>query len=114
MADTDSFMRFLAAWALVHETADEGWKAAVERGADQAQGRMSEGPDAFVDGLSTMIAEEKERLKAALAQGGAEEAGGMADVSENLDELRFEVSELRGRIETLQATLDALVRHQEM
>jgi prefoldin subunit 5 len=34
----------------------------------------------------------------------------MADVSGHLDELRFEVGELRGRIESLQATLDALVR----
>ena len=24
---TDEFMRFMAAWALVHESADEGWKA---------------------------------------------------------------------------------------
>jgi hypothetical protein len=41
MADpmTRDFMRFLAAWALVHETADEGWRAAVERG-------RSAGPEA--------------------------------------------------------------------
>ncbi len=113
MADTDSFMRFLASWALVHETADEGWKAAVERGAAQGQGAMSEGPDAFVDGLSAMIAEEKERLKATLASGDLEPPGSMADVSSHLDELRFEVSELRGRIETLQASLDALTRRDE-
>lgn len=113
MADTDSFMRFLASWALVHETADEGWKAAVERGAAQARGAMGEGPDAFVDGLSAMISEEKERLKASLASGDAEPPGRMADVSTHLDELRFEVSELRGRIETLQAMLDALVRRGE-
>ncbi len=81
MAETDSFMRFLAAWALVHETADEGWKAAVDRGAEQAQGQMSQGPDAFVDGLSAMIAEEKERLKAALIEGGSEAPGSMTDVS---------------------------------
>ncbi len=112
MADADSFMRFLAVWALVHETADEGWKAAVERGAGQVHGQMSEGPDAFVDGLSAMIAEEKERLKDALAEGGVEPPGGMADVASHLDELRFEVSELRGRIETLQATLDSLVRRE--
>lgn len=113
MADTDSFMRFLASWALVHETADEGWKAAVERGAAQARGAMSEGPDAFVDGLSAMISEEKERLKASLASGDVEPPGSMAGVSTHLDELRFEVSELRGRIETLQAMLDALVRRGE-
>ena len=33
MSGNDEFMRFMAAWALVHETADEGWKAAVERGS---------------------------------------------------------------------------------
>lgn len=109
MADRDEFMRFLAAWALVHETADEGWKSAVERGSNQAPGTMSEGPDAFVDGLSAMIAEEKERLKASLAAGEVEPPGSMADVSHHLDDLRFEVSELRGRIESLQATLDSLV-----
>jgi NAD(P)-dependent dehydrogenase (short-subunit alcohol dehydrogenase family) len=113
MADTDSFMRFLASWALVHETADEGWKAAVARGVEQARGDMTEGPDAFVDGLSAMIAEEKERLKATLASGDLEPPGSMADVSEHLDALRFEVSELRGRIESLQASLDALGRTDE-
>jgi hypothetical protein len=113
MADTDSFMRFLASWALVHETADEGWKAAVTRGAEQERGVMSEGPDAFVDGLAAMIAEEKERLKVTLASGDLEPPGSMADVSEHLDELRFEVSELRGRLESIQASLDALARRDE-
>jgi len=110
VADTESFMQFLASWALVHETADEGWKAAVERGANQAPGQMGEGPDAFVDGLSALIAERKERLKASLAAGEVEPAGSMADVSTHLDGLRFEVGELRGRIESLQASLDALVK----
>ncbi len=106
--DTQQFMRFMAAWALVHETADEGWKSAVERGRAQAAGEMADGgPEAFVDGLSAMIAEETERLKAALAEGGVEGAS-KAEVAERLDELAFEVGELRGRIETLQASIDAL------
>jgi hypothetical protein len=67
---SDEFMRFMAAWALVHESADEGWKAAVDRGAGTTPEDMAEGPDAFVDGLAAAIAEEKERLKAALAEGG--------------------------------------------
>jgi len=107
---SDDFMQFLAAWALVHESADEGWKAAVERGRDRTPGSMSEGPEAFVDGLSAMVAEEKERLKASLASGEVEPPGTGADVSGRLDELRFEVSELRGLIESLQASLDALNR----
>jgi uncharacterized coiled-coil protein SlyX len=105
----DAFMRFLAAWALVHETADEGWKSAVARGASQETGEMGAGPEAFVDGLSAMIAEQKERLKAELATGELSEPGALSGVSELLEELRFEVSELRGHIESLQASLDALV-----
>lgn len=107
--DNNDFMRFMAAWALVHESADEGWKAAVERGADQRPGEMSDGPQAFVDGLSAAIAEEKERLKAALADGGVEAPGSRAAVSDKLDDLSFEVAELRGRLESMQASLDALL-----
>lgn len=105
----DQFMRFLAAWALVHETADEGWKAAVARGADQQPGEMNAGPEAFVDGLSAMVAEEKERLKASLAAGEVEAPGSRADLASKLDDLLFEVSELRGRLESMQTTLDAVL-----
>ncbi len=104
----DEFMRFLAAWALVHETADEGWKAAVTRGESQSPGEMGEGPEAFVDGLSAMIAEEKERLKDQLAKGAVEPAGSRADIAGKLDDLLFEVSELRGRLDSMQATLDSM------
>jgi len=94
----------------VHETADEGWKAAVERGASQQTGEMGSGPEAFVDGLSTMIAAEKERLKAELAAGAVTPPGSRTDVSAHLDELRFELAEVRGQLESMQASLDALVR----
>jgi hypothetical protein len=103
----DQFMQFLAAWALIHETADEGWKAAVVRGEDQAPGSMEAGPEAFVDGLSAMISAEKERLKAKLASGEMEPPGSKADVESKLDDLLFEVAELRGRLESMQASLDA-------
>ncbi len=105
----EEFMRFLAAWALVHETADEGWKSAVTRGTAQAPGEMGEGAEAFVDGLSAMIAEEKERLKASLAEGSPDEPGSRADVATRLDDLLFEVRELRGRLESMQGSLDALL-----
>ncbi len=108
MADNEDFMRFLASWALVHETADEGWKAAVTRGADQEPGGMDAGPEAFVDGLSALIAERKERLKAELAA-GSQGGDSRSDVAEHLDELRFEVAELRGRFESMQASLDAIL-----
>lgn len=107
MIDNTTFVRFLASWALVHEAADEGWKAAVARGAAQETGEMTGGPEAFVDGLSALIAEEKERLKAELAAGAVEQPGTMGDVSRLLEELRFEVAELRGYIESMQSTLDA-------
>jgi len=110
MPTNDQFMRFLAAWALVHETADEGWKAAVERGGSQANGDMATGPDAFVDGLTALVAEEKERLKADLAAGRFGENGDSGQAERSLDELRFEVAELRGSIESLQASVDALTR----
>jgi hypothetical protein len=108
MADNDTFLRFLAAWALVHETADEGWKAAVTRGAGQDAGRMDATSGAFVDGLSALVAEEKERLKAELASGERGGAASERELGDHLDALRFEISELRGRIESLQASVDAL------
>lgn len=108
MPSNEDFMRFLAAWALVHETADEGWKAAVVRGAGGEPGDMTSGPEAFVDGLSAMVAEQKERLKAELASGEVSAPGSSADVVTHLDELRFELAELRGRIESLQSSVDAL------
>lgn len=107
--DNQDFMRFMASWALVHETADEGWKAAVERGSEQGQGEMAQGPEAFVDGLSALIAEEKERLKASLASTESEPGSSRTEVSAHIDDLTFEVSELRGRLESMQASLDALL-----
>ena len=47
----NDFVRFLAAWALVHESADEGWKAAITRGRKLEPGDPAQGPEAFVDGL---------------------------------------------------------------
>ena len=95
MADNEDFMRFLASWALVHETADEGWKSAVARGNAQEPGDMDSGSEAFVDGLSAIIAERKEQLKAELAAGTEGDESARLGVSEHLDELRFEVAELQ-------------------
>ncbi|MFA5844323.1 MAG: hypothetical protein WC971_05765 [Coriobacteriia bacterium] len=106
----EDIVRFLAAWALVHETADEGWKAAVARGGVAGPEGMSGGPDAFVDGLSAVIAKEKERLKAALADGGSGGVDDEADVGRTLDDLRFEVGEVRARLESLEASVDAVRR----
>lgn len=107
----DDVMRFFAAWMLTHEVADEGLKAAVERGSVAGPGGMGGGPDAFVDGLAAMVAEEKERLKDALARrarGESDHAGERPDPA--LEELRFEVAELRGRLDAIEGTLDAIAR----
>lgn len=105
----NDFVRFLAAWALLHESADEGWKAAVSRGEQLSPGESKRGPEAFVDGLAALVAAEKEKLKSSLAGGerGTEMPG--SDVGARLDALGYELAELRGRIETLQASIDALV-----
>jgi len=109
------FVRFLAAWALLHESADEGWKAAIARGRAQTPGDAEGGPDAFVDGLAALVESEKERLKQELAQradtGHASGSDANA-LAAQVDAVRFELAELRGRIESLQASIDALVAQQ--
>lgn len=104
MAETD-VMRLFAMWMLAHEQADELMKAAVARGEAGAGEGMSGGADAFTDGFMAMVAGEKERLKAGIAAGGD---AGPAPRDERLAELRFEVGELRGRLDQMQATLDAI------
>lgn len=106
------FVRFLAAWALLHESADEGWKAAIDRGRAQSPGDSERGPDAFVDGLAALVETEKERLKTELAKAADEDGAGRSAstaTAAHLDAMRFELAELRGRIESLQASIDALV-----
>lgn len=108
----NDIVRMLAAWALVHESADEGWKAAIARGRKLAPGELDQDPAAFVDGLAALVAEEKEKLKATLA--GDEAAGTPpADLGAALEALRFELAELRGRIESLQTSVDAIAARQD-
>ncbi len=112
--DTRDLRSVLAAWALVHELADEGWKAAVARGeaapSYAADAPESGGEAAFVDAVAAQIHREKEALKARLdgtprQPAEASDAGG----SGALEALRFEVAEVRGRLESIETTLDALV-----
>ncbi|MEN6429457.1 MAG: hypothetical protein ABFC80_01240 [Coriobacteriales bacterium] len=108
---TDDVMRFFAAWMLTHETADEGLKAAIRRGEASGPEGMGGGPDAFVDGLAAMVAEEKEKLKAELeARARGEQTGPVEEPDPVLAEVRFEVSEMRGRLESMEATLEAIMR----
>jgi hypothetical protein len=106
---SDDLLGFLARWALLHELADEGWKAAVTRGAELGEQEMRRGPDALVDGLAALVSEEKDRLKDRLAADGSEDEDRRSDVGPALEELRFELAEMRGRLETLQASVDALL-----
>lgn len=105
---TDDVMRFFALWMLTHETADEGLKAAVARGEGGGPAGMEGGPDAFVDGLAAMVATEKEKLKAELTAGAVERPG--ADEHKiALEELRFEMAEMRGRMDALTGTLETVL-----
>jgi len=108
---TDDVMRFFAAWMLTHEVADEGLKAAVLRGEEGASEGMGGGPDAFVDGLAAMVAEEKEKLKRDLeARARGEVVAIETQPDPAIEELRFEVGELRGRLDNIESLLETLVR----
>jgi len=108
---TDDVMRFFAAWMLTHEVADEGLKAAVLRGDEGGAEGMGGGPDAFVDGLAAMVAEEKEKLKRDLeARARGEEVAIETQSDPAFEELRFEVGELRGRLDNIESLLETLVR----
>jgi len=108
MADFDP-MKFFALWMFTHEQADDLMMQSVERGKAVAGEGMSGGADAFTDGFMAMVAEEKARLKEQIASGHADEVSSEGD--ERLDELKFEVAELRGRLDQMQTTLDAIAAH---
>jgi hypothetical protein len=110
MLKNTDVMKFLAVWELLHESADEAMKAGIARGQNVEQGEMAADPGAFVDGLAAMVDVKKEIVKAELAAGtdaSLEEEEGPA--ARAIAELRFEVAELRGRLESMNSTLDALV-----
>jgi phage shock protein A len=108
MAEFDP-MKFFALWMFTHEQADDLMVQSVARGSAVAGEGMSGGPDAFTDGFMAMVAEEKARLKEQIATGGAGAPEGAAD--EHLAEVKFEVAELRGRLDQMQTTLDAIAAH---
>ncbi|HEY5516639.1 MAG TPA: hypothetical protein VIL15_00075 [Coriobacteriia bacterium] len=108
MADFDP-MKFFALWMFTHDQADDLMVQSVARGKAVAGEGMSGGPDAFTDGFMAMVAEEKARLKDQIASGHADD---VADPGyEKLDEVRFEVAELRGRLDQMQTTLDVIAAH---
>lgn len=100
-------MRALATLALLHEVADDAWKAAVERGRTAGPQGMSGGPDSFLNGLAALIAEERDRLKEEWARGPTAAEGADA-VAGELAELRFEVGAMRGRLEAIERLLEGV------
>lgn len=101
-------MKFFALWMFTHDQADDLMVQSVERGrANTAEG-MTGGADAFTDGFMAMVAEEKSRLREQIASGTLT---GATAGDERFDEVRFEVAELRGRFNQMQATLDAIATH---
>jgi len=102
-------MRFFAAWMLTHDTADEGLRAAIARGRTAGPEAMEGGPDAFVDGLAAMVADEMERLKTEIASGTVSQPTTAEDTQAALDELRFEVGELRGRLDRIETALETVL-----
>lgn len=109
MPDFDP-MKFFALWMFTHDQADDVMVEAIERGrAAQAGEGMSGGPDSFTDGFMAMVAAEKDRLKESIASGDAAALSGESD--ERFEEIRFEVAELRGRLDQMLATLDAIAAH---
>jgi len=108
---TDDVMRFFATWLFTHEAADEEIKAAIRRGIAEGPEGMTGGPDAFVDGLAAMVEEEKEKLKLDLeARARGERASEERESDPALDEIRFEVAELRGRLDTMESLLETILR----
>ncbi|MDA3936717.1 MAG: hypothetical protein PF636_07650 [Actinomycetota bacterium] len=108
MADFDP-VKFFALWMFTHDQADDLMVQSVERGSAVAGEGMSGGADAFTDGFMAMVAKEKARIKEQIASGKIDEAVNPQD--EALEEIRFEVAELRGAMQQMQTTLDALAAH---
>jgi hypothetical protein len=99
----DDLMRTFAGFAVAHEIADEGWKAAVARGQELEAGAPRT-PGDESDAIAAIIWREKDRLIAAMSEPPPADTGG-ADT----EALRFELAEVRGRMESLETALDALL-----
>ena len=118
-------LNMLAIWELIHESADEGLKSAIARGVEHSSGDAQKDPGSFVDGLSALVDSRKEELKRELlvtmdgekdapSEGSSSVLSGADDGAKDaIADLRFEVAELRGAIETLTTQVDALQRSYE-
>lgn len=108
-------VRFLATWSLLHDGADEAWQAALARAAarDSAETLDDAEGEPFADALVALVEREKRRLKATLTAGESPSEPAGTELAEALRELRFEVADVRARLETLQASIDALLEQPE-
>lgn len=79
-----------------------------EEDASSEPGQSGTDPREFVGGLAARIAEEQARLKTVLASGEVEPVGSRADLGTKLDDLQFEVAELREMLQSLRTSLDLL------
>lgn len=104
---SDDLLAFLARWALLHEFADDAWRGAVARGREGGAPGMQGGSDAFLDGVAALVAEEKDALRARLTD-RPESADEPAGTKTALEEIRFELGEIRGRLESLETAIGAL------
>lgn len=136
---SDDPLRALATLALLHELADDAWREAVERGraavrpaasagAQEGTARTRpaaaeprsvaaverEGGDAFLDALAALVADQKDRLKEEWARSRTAQAVRAEEgVSAQLEEMRFELGEIRGRLEAIESLLDGLTARLE-
>lgn len=114
-------LRFLALWALLHERADDAWKGAVARGRhDESAGKAAgeaaseaAGPDALSDALAALVDDEKERLSRELLGSSDGSNADVASLAASVDRLAFELAEVRGLLESLQTSVDALLDRPE-
>ncbi len=95
----NDILRPLALWALVHETADEAWKAAVARG--------EAGDCPPEDALAALVNREKERLRRELA-GGGQTNESPPELAVLAEEIKFELAQVRGRLESIETALKSL------
>lgn len=110
-------IRILARWALLHEIADEAWRAAVARGRGAAghgretSGEAHDSTEAFLCALAAVIADEKDKLRQGIAHGAGEEDILLDEspVLKALEEMRFELAEIRARLECLSTAVDVLM-----
>lgn len=98
----DDITRVLAMWALMHEVADDAWKAVVAKGKGNPE--ADETLESLY-GLAVAVDDEKARLREALSSGTPISLAGSSS-----EKLEFELAEIRGRLEAIETAIDALGR----